>query len=56
MCVFILNSGGVNLETIDIVGKAGANVIVSGSGIYRHPEPQKAISLMRESINNYINK
>merc|ERR1712228_419064 len=48
--------GGVNVETIDIASKAGANVIVSGSGVFKYKEndqamPGKAIQIMRDSVN-----
>eukprot|EP01084_Bolivina_argentea_P262490 443911_1 len=49
--------GGVNVDTIDNAAKAGANVIVSGSGVFKYKEndtlmPQKAIQIMRDSVNN----
>ena len=49
--------GGVNVETIDIASKAGANVIVSGSGVFKYkeneqPMPGRAIQIMRDSVNN----
>eukprot|EP00484_Ammonia_sp_Unknown_P019808 CAMPEP_0197024778 /NCGR_PEP_ID=MMETSP1384-20130603/5275_1 /TAXON_ID=29189 /ORGANISM="Ammonia sp." /LENGTH=257 /DNA_ID=CAMNT_0042453225 /DNA_START=38 /DNA_END=811 /DNA_ORIENTATION=+ len=49
--------GGVNVETIDVAAKAGANVIVSGSGVFKYKEdneimPGKAIQIMRDSVNN----
>lgn len=42
--------GGITVDTIDIVAQAGANVIVSGSGIFGHKDPKEAIRIMRESI------
>ena len=31
--------GGIGCENINIVAEAGANVIVSGSGVYNHKDP-----------------
>mmetsp|Transcript_43853 Transcript_43853/g.72434 ORF Transcript_43853/g.72434 Transcript_43853/m.72434 type:complete len:258 (-) Transcript_43853:61-834(-) len=52
--------GGVNVSTIDAAAKAGANVIVSGSGVFGYKEdnalkPDKAIQIMRDSVNNATN-
>jgi ribulose-phosphate 3-epimerase len=43
--------GGLSPKTIDIAAKAGANVIVSGSGVFKAEKPQDAISVMRKSVN-----
>jgi len=32
---------------------AGANVIVAGTGIFKHPKPSEAISIMKNSIQKY---
>ncbi|MBN2557169.1 MAG: ribulose-phosphate 3-epimerase [Clostridia bacterium] len=39
--------GGINMDNIREVVKAGANVIVAGSGIYGDGNPATAVSLMR---------
>ncbi len=39
--------GGVNAETAGLVRKAGADVIVAGSAIYRAPDRKKAIKELR---------
>ena len=49
--------GGLNVDTIDAAAKAGANVIVSGSGVFKYkeddqPRPDIAIKRMRDAINN----
>lgn len=51
--------GGVNVNTIEIAASAGANVIVSGSGVFKYPcveEPdcKKAISLLRKAVDDGI--
>jgi len=43
--------GGINVDNIDTCAKAGANVIVSGSGVFKHKDPKLAISTLREAIN-----
>ncbi|MBI3017443.1 MAG: ribulose-phosphate 3-epimerase, partial [Deltaproteobacteria bacterium] len=42
--------GGIKTENIDLVAKAGANIFVSGSGIFKTPDYQKTISQMKASI------
>ena len=46
--------GGIYCENIDKVAKAGANVIVSGSGIFGHEDPECAIKCMRQVVDTYI--
>lgn len=45
--------GGLTCENVDQASKAGANVIVSGTGIFGHQNPSQAISYMREVVNKY---
>jgi ribulose-phosphate 3-epimerase len=40
--------GGIKIDNVDRVTDAGANVIVSGSGIFCEPDYRSAISRMRE--------
>ena len=42
--------GGIKIENIDQVAKAGANIFVSGSGIFKTPDYQKTISQMKAKI------
>ncbi len=42
--------GGIKTENIDQVAKAGANIFVSGSGIFKTPDYQKTISAMKAKI------
>eukprot|EP00842_Homolaphlyctis_polyrhiza_P000788 jgi/Hompol1/170/HPOL_003020-RA len=43
--------GGIDVTNIDQATKAGANVIVAGTGIFGHPAPKEAIEIMRKSVN-----
>jgi len=43
--------GGVKLDNIASVKAAGANVFVSGSGIFGHPDYAKIIATMREHLS-----
>lgn len=42
--------GGINLENVAEVAKAGANLIVSGTGIYGEKDRAKAIADMRAIV------
>ena len=41
--------GGVNAETAPLVVAAGANVLCSGSYVFKHPSPKEAIDILRNS-------
>jgi ribulose-phosphate 3-epimerase len=40
--------GGVKVDNVDVVAAAGANVIVSGSGVFHTPDYAATIAAMRE--------
>jgi ribulose-phosphate 3-epimerase len=42
--------GGINIDNIEEIAAAGANVFVSGSGIYATPDYKETISLMKDLI------
>jgi ribulose-phosphate 3-epimerase len=39
--------GGVKVDNVDVVAAAGANVIVSGSGVFQTPDYAATIAAMR---------
>jgi ribulose-phosphate 3-epimerase len=43
--------GGIKVDNIDVVAKAGADVFVSGSGIFGTPDYAKTIAAMRKVIS-----
>ena len=43
--------GGIDKNTAPQAVAAGANLLVAGSAIYRHPDPLVAISEIREAVN-----
>lgn len=47
--------GGINLDTIDTVSSAGANVFVAGA-IFRTDDPKGMIDAFHQTCNKYIKK
>jgi len=45
--------GGVKPKTVDMAAKAGANLIVSGSGVYKAEDMAFNISTMQRSVEKY---
>lgn len=41
--------GGINLETVKIAGRAGANVFVAGSAVFKSDDPAKTIGELKEN-------
>lgn len=41
--------GGVNAETVKIAGRAGANVFVAGSAVFKSHDPADAIRILKEN-------
>jgi ribulose-phosphate 3-epimerase len=48
--VLIEADGGIKADNIDVVVKAGAEVIVSGSGIFKTPDYAKTMKEMRRAV------
>ncbi|XP_054718390.1 ribulose-phosphate 3-epimerase-like [Uloborus diversus] len=48
--------GGVGPNTIELCGKAGANLIVSGTAITASDEPKQVISYLRKSVEESLLK
>ncbi len=46
--------GGVNPETIKIAAKAGANVFVAGSAVFKSENPEDTINLLRKNAANAL--
>lgn len=44
--------GGVNPETIKIAARAGANVFVAGSAVFKSESPKETISILRSNAEN----
>ena len=40
--------GGITIDTVKVSAEAGANVYVSGTGVFAHPNPQEAMEVMRK--------
>jgi ribulose-phosphate 3-epimerase len=45
--------GGVKPKTVDMATKAGANLIVSGSGVYKATDMAESISVMQRSVDKH---
>lgn len=48
--------GGVSLNSIDCCAKAGANYIVSGSGIIKATDQRSVIKQLKDTVTNAINE
>lgn len=46
--------GGIDVQNVDLVARAGANVIVSGTGIFGHADPHRAITEMSAIVGSYL--
>lgn len=46
--VLVQVDGGVSRETVEIVAKAGANVVVAGSAVYGAVDPKAEVEIIRE--------
>ncbi len=44
--------GGINAETIKIAAKAGANVFVAGSAVFKSENPAETIALLRKNAQD----
>ncbi|MCD7872878.1 MAG: ribulose-phosphate 3-epimerase [Clostridiales bacterium] len=50
----IQTDGGVNEKTIKECAKAGANVFVAGSAVFKSKDPAEAISVLRENAKGSV--
>ena len=44
--------GGINAETIKIAAKAGANVFVAGSAVFKSENPAETIAILRKNAQD----
>jgi ribulose-phosphate 3-epimerase len=47
--------GGVKPATVDMAAEAGANLIVSGSGVFKAENMAEAIKVMKQSVQTLGN-
>ena len=56
VCLFTKVDGGLSPKTIDVAAKAGANMIVAGSAVFKpDPGPNVAIAILKRSVEKYGN-
>lgn len=48
--------GGIVVDNINRAAASGANVIVSGTGIFGHSDPKKAINIMTVEVDEIIKR
>ncbi|MFY9174204.1 MAG: ribulose-phosphate 3-epimerase [Peptococcia bacterium] len=48
--LFIQVDGGINKDTAPLVVEAGANVLVAGSAVFNHPNPEQAVAQLLEAF------
>lgn len=48
--------GGIALDTVEAVAEAGANMIVAGSSIFKSPDPQETMAIMKRVVLQHIEK
>lgn len=53
--LFIEVDGGINPDTAPLVVEAGANVLVAGSAVFKHPNPAQAVARLMESYQQTDN-
>lgn len=46
--------GGLSIDTVDQASGAGANVIVSGTGVFKAEDPVQAINALRHSVESSV--
>jgi ribulose-phosphate 3-epimerase len=46
--------GGINLQTVKIAAKAGANVFVAGSAVFKSENPAQTIQLLKDNAKSVM--